>query len=178
MSKEINLIKNQVNPNEVKTTAKLTLRTFAFIILFGVSFLSIVLFTLIALSPLPQLQEREADEKKNLTVFRAKIARLAVAKERASAITAIMNTRHVYTKDIAAITALIPGKTTVDGIKLENKIVTLTVSSNSLEYLDHFLQNVIDTYKDKKTYAKITVNSLLLNDDLGRYVMQISFTGL
>jgi hypothetical protein len=171
MSDEINLL-----PGKTKQTSSLlkkreTLRIIAIGSLFAVSFLSIILFMLIALSPLPSLRQREKDEGKRLSFFNDMIVKILLTNDRLTQIKHIFQTRPVYSQPIDVVRKLIPPNAAIEEIHLDNKIVSITISSTSLSPLDEFIRALVSYNTSSRLFRKITLVSLLQNFDKGKYML-------
>lgn len=173
MSTEINLLKNRVRAKSSFLTQVLALRAFSLTFLFVVSFSSIILFILVALSPLPDLQEQEKEEIKKLSLFQSRMAKVLFTKERVGHIHTLLQTRPVYAETLQSLEEQLPNEASVDTLHLDKKTVTVSVSSSSLGTLDQFAKDIMKLQTEKKRFSKITLSSLYLNPDNGRYVLDM-----
>src|SRR5256885_552249 len=110
----INLLENKHKATTKPVSNGLKrLRLVAIGSLFFVSAASIVLFLLIALSPLPQLQRQESESRQQLTHYNSDMLKLAIVNERAGAIGSIVASRPSYDKAIEMLKNKAPAGTEI-----------------------------------------------------------------
>ena len=173
MSIEINLIHGSKSRKNTLLNKIAAIRVFSLSFLFIVSFSSIVLFMLIALSPLPSLQQREKEEAKTLSLFNEKIVKVLLTKERVNHITTVLNTRPVYAETLQKMTAQVPGDIVVDSVKVVGSKIEMNVSSGTLVNLDMFQANMLQLNKKEKRFKKIILTGLTLDADTGKYILSL-----
>ncbi len=179
MSKSINLlgIEKQVSAKRISQKIKV-LRTIAVSILFLVSGLSIVLFLLIELSPLPTLQKQEQDELAKIAQYHSDIAKYLLIKERLKSSETILAKRSNYDQGLNKIEAKIPEGASITAMKMNRDEFTITVTSTSLTQLDIFLNSLIDAAKKKQDFSKVTLKKFITSQDNGSFSVILSFVML
>lgn len=173
MSTEINLLRGKKSRRNALLNKLAMLRMVSLSFLFIVSFSSIVLFMLIALSPLPSLQQRESEESKTMSFFDQKIAKILLTKERITHINGIIKTRPAYAETLQHIRAQVPEDLVVDSVKLVGNKIEVNVSGKTLEKLDSFSTNILKMNGKEKRFKRIMLTGLTLDTDTGRYVMSL-----
>lgn len=173
MINEINLLHGSTSRKNKLLSKLAAIRMVSMSFLFVISFSSIVLFILIALSPLPSLQQREIEEARTLATFDKKIVKILLTKERLTNAGKILQTRNVRAETLQKLAAQVPGDLTVNSIKLLGKKIEMSVTSKSLANLDTFTANVTEFNKREKRFKKIMLASLILDADSGKYVLSI-----
>ncbi len=176
MSSEINLLrstKSTVSPLVGKLFA---FRAFSLVLLFVISFFSITLFVLIALSPLPKLQQQEQTELQKIAFLHPKMAKIMLTRERLNQIQTILQTRPVYSELLQKVSSYIPTGADVDAVKLESGKINITVSSRSLADIEVFADGVTKSNSNKKFFSKVSQLGLFLNVETGRYVITLELT--
>lgn len=170
MNTEINLLqKKRSNAASYFLSKIVIIRLLSISILFVISLFSIMLFIFIAFSPLPSLQEREGDERKTLSEFHPKMARIVLTKERLRNVTTVLNKRIVYSEVLRSIEDILSDDAIINNFNLDSKKITIEISSLSLLPLEKLADDILTLNETKKYFSKITIFSLLLNPDKGRY---------
>ncbi len=173
MNDQVNLL-----IGKTKRTSQLTKKRdiFHFIAvgsLFAFAFFSVALFILIALSPLPSLQEREKIETKRLSFFKDLMLKINLTKDRVNNVDKILRERPTYSSSLQAIKSILPPETTMKEIHLSDKTLTFTVTSNSLVPLDVFLTSLKTKWESEENFKTITIVGLEQNFDKGEYVLVV-----
>ncbi len=177
MAKNINLLTDKREGNVPLVFKKQKfLRTIAVLMLFSVSAISIVIFILIALSPLPQLKQEEENLKNNLVEKKADIAKLFIIKERLSVAKSIIDERSNFHSEIEKLQAKMPVGVSVTSIDISDELISVTVSSRSLSLLNTFLDQIISAVTDRKEFSKVSINNLTTSSE--SYLLTISVESL
>lgn len=155
-----------------------TLRLLAVVLLFGVSVSSMILFLLIALSPLPTLKKQESTSLFTLAQFHTDMARLALLNERVENISKIIEKRTDYNKVIDELRNKLPSDSTITGLDIGKKTVSVTVTSQSLASIDAFLSSVIADTGINKSFTHANLNTLSLDPARGTYLLTLDLTTL
>ena len=161
MNKGINLLGSKKKSNIAPAVKKLKLlRLIAVCMLFIVTAFSITLFILIALTPLPKLKEQERISQTNLLNFSADITKLQVVNDRLASISDVLSKRPTYDKKIDLIKSNLPREITIRSLTIEKNSISLDVSSQSLLFLDTFLNKLISDSGKDKDFSQIKLTSL------------------
>jgi Tfp pilus assembly protein PilN len=170
----INLIGHNDHVSVPIASRKLKLmRAIAVLLLFGISAASIILYILIAFSPLPQVQEQERQARAVLANAHPDMTRIALLEDRITGVAAILQERHSYDKVLDSINSKMPSGITVFQINIAKKTVTLTVRSDSLDVLTTFVSNLTASV-DTNEFAKVTLNSIVSDDASGTFSLTVS----
>ncbi len=178
MNQDINLLHSKTVSAKLSQKKVTILRIIAFGILFTISFFSITLFILIALSPLPKLQEQEKEEITNLSSYYGKMTNILFTKERLGHINTILSKRITYGDTLQNIFSGIPADIVVDTMSVEENKISLSVSSGSLQSIESFLQRLVTLNEDKKMINKVTLSHVRLNPQNATYVVDVEFIKL
>lgn len=174
MNNNINLIGSKNHTTIPLASRKLLLmRAIAMVLLFGVSAASIILYILIAFSPLPQVQEQERQALSTISNSKSDMAKIALIQDRLGGISTIMKQRTTYDVLLDSVVSKMPPGITIFQITTNKKDITLTVRSSSLDALTTFVNNLTDAARAKE-YAKITLNSILSDDESGMFSLTVS----
>lgn len=175
MNEEINLLPGKTKLTSSVLRKRQILHSIALGLLFVVSFLSVTLFILIALSPLPSLREREQEEYKRLTFYNEMIVKLLLTKDRIVNIQDVLKTRSVYSATLQDMGMKVPAGVTMDEVYLENNTLLVTLSSSSLVQIDQFLETLLESYRDSKIFKTIKLVSLQQDFKKGLYKITLEF---
>src|SRR6266498_4593159 len=150
---------NLLDPNKNKTTIvparnMLIMRIIAGGLLFAVSVTSIVLFILVAVSPLPELRRQEASYRLTLSAAHPDMAKLALLDERTTAVSGLLSQRKSYEQILEFIQGKLSSDVAISTIQVDNKTMALTVDSRSLQSLDTFLNKLILSVQEKKGFSQ------------------------
>jgi hypothetical protein len=169
MNEEINLLRDRKVKKTTTFNNVMAVRIVSWVFLFIVSFSSITLFILIALSPLPSLQERKKDELKTLSLFSASIGKIYYTKDRISNISNLLQRRPTYTDAIGIINKNITPDMKVSSLRVEETRIFVTVTGDNLLTFDMFIKSLLGSNTQEKQYKKISLVSLLLDGETKKY---------
>jgi hypothetical protein len=145
-------------------------------ILFIVSVASVILFILVALSPLPALQNQEQTMQDTLARSKNDIVKYELVNERLDAISTTLAKRQVLDQDLSLIESKIPPDVRIIEIKANNLNVTMTVESQSLQSLDSFLNGLIGYVQNKISFSDVTMSALTTNSVNNSYDITVSLS--
>ena len=154
------------------------LRLVAVSLLFVVATFSVIIFLLIALSPLPQLKKQEEQALFTLSQFHQDMGKVAYVNERTDAITKLLSQRKQFDKKLDAIQTQIPEGVTVDALSVTANNMSLTVSSNSVEQIDIFINNLLRAVQEKRDFSKVTLTSLSIDNQRNLFIFTVALVTL
>ncbi|MDP3726962.1 MAG: PilN domain-containing protein [bacterium] len=174
MNEDINLIpgKRKVVLEQKKIVKRL--RILSIVLLSTVAFSSIALFLLKLQSPLPSLKREENTLLASLSLLHQKTAKLLLMKNRLKETAIIEKKRQRLDETIGAVVEGVPADVSLSSLSVGKKDVSITASSNSLSSVNIFLDRLVNKVLQKKTFSKITLDSLSLDSKGNRYI--IAFT--
>lgn len=166
MKSSINLIdyKNKIFTNSASDIQKI-IRIIAVSLLFIVSALSVILFMLIILSPLPELRKQESNARATLSQSRSDIAKLSLIKERTDNIATIIEKRPYFDKTIEKLLSTLPEGVEVNAISLKDKTVSVTVVGESLESVDQFLNEISRSADAEDAISRVILTNFSTGED-------------
>ncbi|HWY79699.1 MAG TPA: hypothetical protein VNW29_05055 [Candidatus Sulfotelmatobacter sp.] len=179
MNEGINLLEPNKKTTQTAFFRRLhTMRVITVGILFIVSVSSVIIFILVALSPLPALQKQEQSLSLNLSQFQKDIVKLALLNERTSSIKNIVSKRQTLDQPLGLIQAKMTSGTTITAMQTDKKSIILTVNNSSLKSLDDFLNGIIQYVQEKTVFSNVTLISLTndANTNINTYILTVQLT--
>ena len=150
------------------------MRVVAGSLLFLVSASSVILFIMVALSPLPALLKQEQSLRSTLSASDAQIVKLGLVNERTVAISTILKQRVSLDQTISLIESKLEKNVQIIAIRADHNTITVTLESSSLTSLDTFLNGMISYVQEKKGFSQITLNDLMQDDVTNEYSMTVT----
>jgi len=179
MNKGINLLRPEERLTVKPASLRLGfLRVIALSLLFGVSSISIVLFLLIALSPLPTLQNQEQSALNAISKFHPDIAKLFIVDDRLKSSQTILTQRKRFDVSLNKILEKMPGSVSVTAVSMNKDKVSVTVSSQSLASIKSFIDNLVSAADTKKDFSKVTLTNFLTDETHNSYIVSIDVVSL
>src|SRR5882672_552399 len=124
---------NLLEPNKKNTSTFLRridkTRVLMVGLLFIVSVFSVILIILVAISPLPALQNQEESLKQTLFQSKTDIVKFELVNERLDAITSALAKRQVFDEVLALLQSKIANDSKITSIKIDKTSVVVTVES-------------------------------------------------
>lgn len=172
MNDAINLIKNNEKKIALSNKKLSIFRYLALSFLFVVSFSSITLFIFIALSPLPNLINREKQELIRISPYHEQMAQIKYLKDRLFAVSQIINKRANYSEILESFKTAVPADLKVEDLKCENKKITVVLSSNSLTSISNYIDKIAS---DNKLYRSVNLMGIVKSVDSNEYTFTLEF---
>ena len=177
MNESINLLdphKQSESRLSLKRVNKM--RAIAILLLFLVSMASVILFILVAVSPLPELQRKEQSLRITLAESKNELAQHAIINERTEVITKILASRGSLHKSINLIQSNLPKDVAVAAINADRDVVAVTLESASLNSLDTFIQSMRQLVEQEEGFSQITMSNLLTDNTKNTYTVTLSLS--
>lgn len=147
-------------------------------LLFIVSVSSIILFILVAFSPLPALQTQEKSLEQTLLLSKSDIVKLALVKERTTSISTLLSKRGNLDQTLSLVQDKVPANTTVTSLQVDSTGILLTAESSSLQDLDTFLNGLIQYVQEKKVFSQVILVDLATDQTNGEYAVSVRLNPL
>lgn len=179
MNNNINLLDYRSKIVNVKKENKhTTLRIVAVGLLFTASACSIVIFILIALSPLPELAKQRETAALNLSVASSDMVKLAIINERVESISKVLGARSSYGETIENFQSLLPPGVSVESIKMQKGELIIVVSSNSLLRIENFLNELVIAKDTKSQFKNIQISTLSADATSNKFLLSLDIDTL
>jgi Tfp pilus assembly protein PilN len=174
-SKGINLLGDKKQISLTPAIKKLyTLRLIAVGLLFTVSAVSIMLFLLIALSPLPGLQKQEQEALRILSEHHPDMAKFYLVNERLKASNVILEKRRNFDKTFETVEKQMPSGLSITALTIRDKDMSITVTSGSLSSLDKFLNNLSVLVEESEDFSNATLTNFIVNQQQNTFSLTVS----
>lgn len=142
-------------------------------LLFIISVTSVVIFILVSISPLPGLKNQEQTLEETLQQSRNDIVTLGIVNGQTTAISMLMNNRETFNIPLSLIKYYISSDMRVTTIQADNKTITVTVESQSLQSLDTFLNGLIGYVQEKKVFSNVTLVDLTTDQSNNTFALTV-----
>ncbi len=176
MNNDINLVSSQESTSLNEKKRLKMIRVTAVVSLTVVALSSILIFILYSSLSLSSIKKDQDSTLNSISFLHKKSAELAIINNRLTDITNILQKRKNYTNAIATIRQQMPAGVSTTDLEINKDNVVLIVSSNSLQSIDTFLNNVISLSQKQKVVSKIFIESLTVNEKSGSYSLSLSAT--
>lgn len=179
MNETINLLDPNKDSKSVRSLKRMQyMRFFAMGMLFLVSVSSIILFMLVSLSPLPELQRQEQALRLTLSQASVDMAKMALVSERTASIEKVLADRTSYDQILALLQERLPNNAEITSIRVDQQVLVVTVESRSLTSLDTFLNGLVGLVQEKKAFSQVTLSTLANDNVRNDYTMTVSLVML
>ncbi|HVF69834.1 MAG TPA: PilN domain-containing protein, partial [Xanthomonadales bacterium] len=162
--------------NIQKHKAHAPLRTVAISLLFLVSTLSVVLFILIALSPLPELSKKKRAAQFNLSLATKDIVRLGLINDRVDGISAIIKKRPRYDELLDKIQNKLPPGVAIESFQIKKNNLSINVNSRSLFSLNEFLNSMVGGNDSASEFPSIKLSNISNSEPGNDFLVTLNIT--
>lgn len=169
MNSSINLISTKNDDLELKLKRLRIVRSIAVASLVLIVLMSVGVFILTLQVPLASIKKEEASTLNDISYLHDKAAKLYLANDRVSNINNIIAKRKNYSEVVNKIVGLMPSDLSIDSLTITDQAILLTVSSNSLQSINQFLNSYVDFGNKGKPIDSVSVDNLVVNTKTGRY---------
>lgn len=174
MNRGINLLREKKQVTLSPALKKLRiLRIIALGFLFTISCFSIILFLLIALSPLPSLQQQEKNSLSTISQYHPDMARLELIVDRLKSSMVIIQNRNNFDQTLSEVRDMMPNGLTIVALNMQEKKISLTVTSQSLTSMDTFITNLTNSVDEKKNFSQVFLAGLITDEQRKLYTLTI-----
>jgi Tfp pilus assembly protein PilN len=175
MNEGINLLDpNKQSKNSLPAKRLQLMRYFAIGMLFLVSASSVILFMLVSLSPLPELQRQEQELRLTLSQSSEDMAKLVLLDERATAIESLLQERKSYKEVLTLLQDTLSDNAQITSLRVDGQTLVVTVESRSLTSLDAFLNGLIGYVQQQKAFSQVKMTQLAHDNVRNDYSMTVS----
>ncbi len=151
-------------------------RVVAIFVLFGVGAFSVILFLLIASSPLPNLRNEENALKFEIARLHSRMAKYFIVTDQLKYINDVLKGRPAHDGTLEKMQKDMPPSFSFSTLHIDEKNVLLTLASTSLSDFDTFLARLEALAVRDRQFRRVLINSLSLNPQTGQYTLAVSLT--
>jgi hypothetical protein len=170
MNEGINLLapnKNKGSGDLLRRIQKMRFLTIA--LLFIVSVSSVILFILVALSPLPALQKQAQSLQQSLATSKDSIVKLTLVNSQTDSISQLLTKRKSFELPLRLIQDKFSGDMKIEQLQMDDSIVLITVESSSLHSVDTFINGLANYVQEKNTFSKVILVDLAIDEATNSY---------
>lgn len=178
MSNDINLYKFKKGKLSSEGKRLSLLRGVAIIALFCISASAVILYILIALSPLPALKKEEENSLNAMSLLHDDEAKEIIVHERMDVIGSILSKRQHFDKIIKDVTSLLPSGLTVTGMSIDDKGASFTIKGSSLSKIDKFINELVNSPQNGTAFSRISLSNLIILDQTNIFSATIAVSYL
>jgi hypothetical protein len=170
MSININLV-DKKSPEESRLEKIKRLKGLSFGLLFLTAFLAILIFGIDYRFSASYVQKQQADLLNEISSYGDTSGKIFIVNNKLSEISQIIASRKKYGEVTKELLAAENSNVTIEEFLYDDNGMTMTVSSDSLEQIDNFLNYTLEL-ADKKVVSGVMLKSLTI--DSGKYVADLS----
>jgi Tfp pilus assembly protein PilN len=176
MNTEINLAIRKRGETRVISAKRIKkIRFVAVGVLFLVGVLSSGLFLIIASSPLQKLRDEEKQNEADLNSYQEIHAKQLLVSSQLASISQLLATRPDLRNKIDTVLQMIPPGVSVSDLSIDEKKISMNVTTSSLKALDSFFQAIAGNAATKQIPEEVTTSAIGYSATTNAYSMQITF---
>lgn len=173
MSESINLVSGKSYQLEKELKRLKIIRIAAITSLVFVSLISILLFIITVTLPISAVKKDQQQTLGNIGNLHKKLIKYSFINDRVKNIADIMKKRKNYSLISDSLLSKAPADLSIDAFSIESETVILTVSGVSLIPLNKFIDDLIILGDKGKIIKNVSIESLILNVDTGKYSLSM-----
>lgn len=132
-----------------------------------------ILFFLGQNNDIPRLQAQQKSLETNLQLLSDKQTQYLFLTDRVQRIQTLIKQRSDFSLILSQVQMLIPDSVSVQALNLDNKKLTLVVSSDSLSSIGQFIDGLTQSVKKKQILKHVTFDDVLANPVKGNYTVSV-----
>lgn len=173
MSSDINLVSGKAYQLEKELKRLKVLRIVSVVSLISVASISIILFLIIILLPISSVKKDQEKTLSNIALLRGKLTKYSLINDRIKNISEINRTRKDYSTITNSIIDKVPSSLSVDILTIEDGVMSVSVGGVSLIPINEYIDIIIEMGDKKQGIKNLTVESLVLNNNTGKYILTL-----
>ena len=173
MISSINLVSNNNSQLEKELRRVTAMRIIAIVCLVSVALLSVLIFVINFTLPLQAVKAQQQTELISIGTMHKKLVKYVLLNDRVRNIADLTAKRKNIASLINTITGKLPKDLSVESLGMENGIITLGISGNSLLTMNQFIDDFIALKDKNKIIKSINIQSLSLNVLKGKYSLSV-----
>lgn len=173
MSNDINLVSGKAYELEKELKRLKALRIAAVVSLISVSLISVLLFVITILLPISSVKRDQEKTISSIALLREKLSKYSLINDRVKNISEITKQRKNYSTITNLLIDKVPTDLSVDILTIEDGVVTISVGGVSLIPVNEYINTVIALGDKKQGISGLVVESLVLNNNTGKYILTL-----
>lgn len=172
MDKEINLLSQKTKFSKEKKLLRI-LKILSYGLLIFVFMSSVIVFFINQFSQNTSLQMEKNSLVSSLANFDKRIGKSLFIESRLNDASQILQKRVRNDEILASILKEVPNAVSIQSLTIDQKTFAFTVSSPSLTTLNQFTNNLVSESAQNKSFKKVTLDSLTLDERNNQYVVSV-----
>lgn len=173
MSSSINLVSTKNDQLEKELKRLRLFRIIAVISLILVASVSVIIFVINITLPIPAIKKNQEQALSGISLLREKLVKNFLINDRVRNISEIISKRKNYSSTLENLLSKVSADLSVDTFEVEGKIVSISISGDSLIPINNFLNNIIELGNKGKIIKNVLIESLTLNSTNGKYTLSM-----
>lgn len=174
MKNEINLFTQRKHFDRRLRQQLTLLRNVSIGLLFVVTASSMILFFLIAASPLPEIKKQESAALFRISQLHVKMGKHLLVQDQLKHVDKLEKARDRFDELLPLIKENSPPTVRVKSVQIEKKEMVLTFATATLSDFNPLIEQVEELTSNQKIFEKVLVNSLSLVPEDGEYEIELS----
>lgn len=173
MNTNINLLLQTNEESKRRQKRIKRLNIIAYTLLIGVGCFSLVIFLLIQIINVSAILREQNEIIKKIDKLQNKQVKLFALNNRIDNIEKVLEKRIDLSKVTSGILAKIPSGLFIEDLEVDDKTVTLTVSSTSLLEIGELINNLTDMVRKREVINSLILNTLIFDESKSSYRVSI-----
>jgi hypothetical protein len=173
MSNDINLVSGKAYELEKELKRLKALRITAVVALVSVALISVLLFLITLLLPISSVKKDQEKTISSIALLKDKLAKYSLINDRVKNIAEITKQRKNYSTITNTLIEKVPTDLSVDILTIEDGVISISVGGVSLIPINEYINTVIDIGEKKQGISGLVVESLVLNNNTGKYILTL-----
>lgn len=172
-SSDINLVSGRAYQLEKELKRLKVLRVAAVVSLVSVSLISVLLFLVTLLLPISSVKKDQEKTLSSIAFLREKLRKYSLINDRIKNISEISQKRKNYSTITNTMIDKVPPDLSVDVLAIEDGTIAISVGGVSLIPINEYIDTIIEIGDKKQGIKNLTVESLVLNNNTGKYILTL-----
>jgi Tfp pilus assembly protein PilN len=177
MNRSINLL---IKPkaSELNLDAKRIrfIRILAVALLFGVATTSVILFIIIAFSPLPRLREEEKALQSELSSPTSLFTKYALLKDQIKLIQQTLSKRQNLTNTFNELDSIVPVTLRLQSYAIDAKSMKIVLIGSSITDIESFIDIITKKAQERVFFGNLKLASIVLDPQTAQYTLTFDFS--
>jgi hypothetical protein len=173
MSNDINLVSGKAYEFEKELKRLKIIRVAAIVSLVTVSLISILLFLITLLLPISSVKKDQEKTISSIALLRQKLTKYSLINDRVKNISEITKQRKNYSIITNKLLSKVPADLSVDILTIEDGAISISVGGVSLVPINEYINSIVELGDKKDGISGLVVESLVLNNNTGKYILTL-----